>query len=51
LLIKKERKVIGIVMDRQSPGMAFSLAPFCNKVYRLSEITGDDVMRGIITNL
>jgi len=41
-------KVTGIVIDSDIPGMDFSLTPFCEQVYRLSELTGDDVAADII---
>ena len=41
-------KVVGIVIDRNAPDMTFSLEPFCEKVYRLSELTGDDIAADII---
>ena len=42
--------VTGIVIDANSPGMMFSLEPFCEKVYRLSEMTGDNIAASIITS-
>lgn len=35
--------ITGVLMDQDSPGMAFSLKPFCNEVYRISELGGDSV--------
>ena len=43
-------KVTGIVIDSDLPGMDFSLTLFCEKVYRLSEMTGDNIATDIITN-
>jgi uncharacterized protein with von Willebrand factor type A (vWA) domain len=34
-------KVTGIVIDADNPEADFSLTPFCEKVYRLSKMTGD----------
>jgi len=42
--------VTGIIIDADKPGMTFSLEPFCKKVYRLSEMTGDNVASDIITS-
>ena len=39
--------VTGILLDAGNPGMAFSLTPFCQKIYRTSELTGDEIMRSI----
>lgn len=33
--------VTGVLMDQDSPGMEFSLAPFCNEIVRISEIGGE----------
>ena len=41
-------KVTGIVIDIDDSDMTFSLEPFCEKVYRLSELTGDDVAADVI---
>jgi uncharacterized protein with von Willebrand factor type A (vWA) domain len=35
--------ITGILMDKSSPGMAFSLKPFCNELYRVSELGGDRI--------
>jgi len=43
--------VTGIVMDAGEPGMTFSLESFCRKVYRLSELTRDEVAADIIRTL
>ena len=37
--------VTGILLD---PGMDFSLTPFCQKIYRTSELTGDEIVRGLV---
>jgi hypothetical protein len=38
-------------MDAGEPGMMFSLEPFCQKVYRLSELTQDEAAADIIRKL
>jgi uncharacterized protein with von Willebrand factor type A (vWA) domain len=50
---KKQLKftVKGIVMDAGSPGLPFSLEPFCEKVYRLSEMGCNQVAGDMIRNL
>jgi uncharacterized protein with von Willebrand factor type A (vWA) domain len=42
-------KVSGIVIDEDNPDADFSLAPFCEKVYRLSKMTEDNIASDIIT--
>ena len=41
--------VTGILLDAGNPGMAFSLTPFCQKIYRTSELAGDEIMRSLIS--
>jgi len=41
-------KITGIVMDVESPGMGFSLRPFCEDVYRTSELSRDGIVEAII---
>ena len=41
--------VTGILLDAGSPGMDFSLTPFCQKIYRTSELAGDEIVRGLVT--
>jgi uncharacterized protein with von Willebrand factor type A (vWA) domain len=43
--------VKGIVMDAGSPGFTFSLTTFCEKVYRLSEMSCNDVAAGVIMSI
>jgi uncharacterized protein with von Willebrand factor type A (vWA) domain len=50
-MIKLNFSVTGIVMDADEPGMAFSLEPFCRKVYRLSELTRDKLAEDIIRSI
>ena len=40
--------ITGVLMDQDSPGMAFSLKPFCNEVYRISELGGDRIADAIL---
>lgn len=41
--------ITGILMDQDSPGMEFSLKPFCNEVYRISELGGDSIADALLT--
>lgn len=41
--------VTGILLDADDPGMAFSLTPFCQKIYRTSELTGDAIVKSVIS--
>lgn len=47
--LARKLTVTGILLDTDSPGMAFSLMPFCQKIYRTSELTDDAIMQSIIT--
>ena len=40
--------VTGILLDADIPGIPFSLMPFCQKVYRTSELAGDTIVRDLI---
>ena len=41
--------VTGILLDAGTPGMDFSLTPFCQKIYRTSELAGDEIVRSLVT--
>ena len=41
--------VIGILLDKGQGGMDFSLKPFCQKIYRTSELTGDAIAWVLVT--
>ena len=41
--------VTGILLDAGNPGMDFSLTPFCQKIYRTSELAGDEIVRGLVS--
>ncbi len=54
--IQEKRKelhftVKAILMDAGSPGQSFSLTPFCEKIYRLSEMSCNDAAAGVIIDL
>ena len=40
--------VTGVLLDKDSPGMAFSLEKFCQNIYRTSELLGDEIVREIV---
>ena len=39
--------VTGILLDEGHAGMDFSLKSFCQKIYRTSELTGDDIVQSL----
>lgn len=41
--------VTGILLDKGRAGMGFSLEPFCQKIYRTSELTGDAIAWVLVT--
>ena len=41
--------VTGILLDKGKDCFDFSLKPFCQKIYRTSELTGDDIVRAIVS--
>ena len=41
--------VTGILLDADDPDMEFSLTPFCQKIYRTSELTGDAIVKSVIS--
>ena len=40
--------VTGILLDKSAPGMDFSLKPFCQKIYRTSQLDGDDIVYDLV---
>ncbi|MDR1329336.1 MAG: hypothetical protein LBK23_07025 [Oscillospiraceae bacterium] len=40
--------VTGVLLDAESPGMGFSLTPFCDVIYRTSELTTESVAEEIV---
>lgn len=40
--------VTGILLDEGNAGMDFSLKPFCQNIYRTSELTGDQMVEEIV---
>lgn len=47
---QKQRKftITGILLDKGNPGMSFSLEPFCQSIYRTSELLAEDIARKVI---
>ncbi|GHU93070.1 VWA domain-containing protein [Clostridia bacterium] len=40
--------VTGLLLDKETPGFEFSLHPFCESVYRTSEIAESDIVRDML---
>ncbi len=40
--------VTGVLLDKGTPGMAFSLKQFCQNIYRTSELLGDEIVRELV---
>lgn len=41
-------KVTGILLDKGSPSMDFSLKAFCQDIYRTSQLMEDDIVRELV---
>lgn len=41
--------VTGVLLDKGSPGMDFSLKAFCQDIYRTSQLLEDDIVRSIVS--
>ncbi len=41
--------VTGVLLDKEEPGMDFSLKSFCQDIYHTSELLGDDIVRSIVS--
>ena len=41
--------ITGVLLDKGSPGMDFSLKAFCQDIYRTSQLLGDDIVRELVT--
>ena len=41
--------VTGVLLDKGEPGMEFSLTPFCQNIYRTSELLGDEIVRELVS--
>ncbi|MCD8197112.1 MAG: hypothetical protein LUE24_08160 [Lachnospiraceae bacterium] len=46
----KRFTVTGVLLDSDCPNMEFSLKPFCQKIYRTSELLHDDIASSLITD-
>ena len=42
--------VTGVLLDKGSPGMTFSLEKFCQNIYRTSELLGDEIVQELVRN-
>ena len=41
--------ITGVLLDKGSPGMDFSLKEFCQDIYRTSQLLGEDIVRSIVS--
>ena len=41
--------VTGVLLDKGTSGMDFSLWPFCQNIYRTSQLLGDDIVRELVS--
>lgn len=41
--------ITGVLMDQDDAGMMFSLEPFCNEIYRISQIGGDRIIDELLS--
>jgi uncharacterized protein with von Willebrand factor type A (vWA) domain len=42
--------VTGILLDKSCAGMDFSLKAFCQKIYRTSQLVGDEIVRDLVND-
>lgn len=42
--------ITGILMDQAKPGMKFTLTPFCDEIYRVSELGGDAIANKLLSS-
>lgn len=40
--------ITGVLLDKGSPGMDFSLKAFCQNIYRTSELMGEEIVRELV---
>ena len=40
--------VTGVLLDKEKPSMDLSLRPFCQNIYRTSQLLGDDIVRELV---
>ncbi len=46
----KKFKVTGILLDQSGPGFQFSLEPFCERIYRTSELSMEQIASEVVTS-
>lgn len=46
----KKFKVTGILLDQGGPGFQFSLKPFCERIYRTSELSMEQIAGEVVTS-
>ena len=42
--------VTGVLLDKAAPGLDFSLQPFCNELYRTSQLTEEHIAASLLAN-
>lgn len=42
--------VTGVLLDQDDSGVEFSLNAFCQNIYRTSELTGEQIVQGLVSN-
>lgn len=42
-------KITGVLMDIESPGMDFSLTPFCEEIFRTSELSCEKIVASLLS--
>ena len=48
--VERRFTVTGVLLDQDDAGMDFSLKSFCQNIYRTSELTGEQIMQGLVSN-
>ena len=48
--LERRFTITGILLDQGTAGMEFSLQPFCQKIYRTSELAGDEIVQRLVAD-
>jgi len=46
--VKRRFTITGVLLDKGNADMDFSLRPFCQNIYRTSELVGDEIVRELV---
>lgn len=46
--VSRRFTVTGVLLDKGKPAMDFSLKPFCQVIYRTSELVGDEIVQKLV---